>query len=166
MSKNLPVSPWSHWEIEVEFWAKKVSVSKTIYTLDHFYTFPNCSLSWVFLFHVVCIYWMIIILNEHRWGWLSVKLSANVYMEIIFTGFLIRGTRWMPLVEQELRTILEHISKPEIYNGNRVFYVTFCGPLFISLSISLPLYYLFFFNITPLVSSNFSFTGKSTGQCS
>jgi hypothetical protein len=55
------------------------------------------------------------------------------------TGFVTRVARRMPLVEQELPTIPEHLSSPLIFSGFRVsrsvfFCVLFCRSLFVLLS--------------------------------
>jgi hypothetical protein len=48
----------------------------------------------------------------------------------VITGFATRLTRWVPLVEQELLTLPEHLSSPPVFSGVRftrslVLYVCF-----------------------------------------
>ena len=38
----------------------------------------------------------------------------------LITGFVTRLTRWVPLVEQGLLTLLEHLSSPPVFSGVRV----------------------------------------------
>ena len=83
----------------------------------------------------------------------------------LITGFGTRLTRRVPLVEQELLTLREHLSSSPTFSGVRVtrslvLYVCFiCRSLFVLLYFFFwPLCYLFFFDIriliTPLVYSN------------
>ena len=77
------------------------------------------------------------------------------------TGFVTRLTQRVPLVEQELITLLEHLSSPPIFNGihfTRSLVLCVC---FVERCLSFffwPLCCLFSFDlrvlITPLVSSN------------
>jgi hypothetical protein len=83
------------------------------------------------------------------------------------TGFVTRLIRRVPLVEQELLTLPEHLSSPPVFSGVRVtrslvlYTCLFCRSLFVLLYFFFwPLCCLFFFDIriliTPLVSSNSS----------
>jgi hypothetical protein len=80
------------------------------------------------------------------------------------TGFLTRLTRGVPLVEQELPTLPEHLSSPPVFSGVRVtrslvLYVCFvdhCLSFFFWLLCCLPFFDLRIL-ITPLVFSNSSF---------
>jgi hypothetical protein len=54
----------------------------------------------------------------------------------LITGFVTRLTRRLPLVEQELLTLLEHLSSPPVFSGIRVtwslcFICMFCRSLFV-----------------------------------
>jgi hypothetical protein len=60
----------------------------------------------------------------------------------LITGFVTRLTRRVPLVEQELPTLPEHLSSPPVFSGvlvprPLVFCVMFCRSLFVMLSFSL-----------------------------
>ena len=56
------------------------------------------------------------------------KLQCKIYIigvvlylfEVRFSGFVTRLSRRVPLVEQELLTIPEHLSSPPIFSGVRV----------------------------------------------
>jgi hypothetical protein len=55
------------------------------------------------------------------------------------SGFVIRVTRRIPLVEQELLILLEHLSYPKVFSGVRVarslvLCVVFCRSMIILLS--------------------------------
>ena len=85
--------------------------------------------------------------------------------KLLITGFVTRLTQWVPLVEQELLTLLEHLSSFPIFKGvcvtrSLVFCVMFCRSLFVLLSFYfLSLYCLssdLQILITPLVTSNSS----------
>ena len=57
----------------------------------------------------------------------------------LITGFITSVMRWVPLVEQELPTLPEHLSLPPVLNGvcvirSLVLYVMFCRSLFFLLS--------------------------------
>ena len=83
----------------------------------------------------------------------------------LITGFATRVPRRVPLVQQELFTLPEHLSSPPVFSGVRVtqslvLCVMFCRSLLIFLSFFfLPLCFLSFdlrILITPFVSSNSS----------
>jgi NADH:ubiquinone oxidoreductase subunit E len=95
-------------------------------------------------------------------------------LQSTFTGFVTRLTRQMPLLEQELLTLLEHLSSSPVFSGvcftrSLVLYVCFVDRLSfvlflmaIVLSVLLQLQIL----ITSLVSSNSSYPGfKSLLWC-
>ena len=88
-------------------------------------------------------------------------------LQSTFTGFVTRLTRQVPLLEQELLTLLEHLSSSPVFSGvcftrSLVLYVCFVDRLSfvlflmaIVLSVLLQLQIL----ITSLVSSNSSYPG-------
>ena len=93
----------------------------------------------------------------------------TIIMEIVIhswliTGFVTRLSRRVPLVEQELLTLSEHLSSPPVLSGVRVtrslvLYVCFVARCLFLLSFFFwSLCCIFFINIriliTPLVSSN------------
>ena len=66
---------------------------------------------------------------------LVVTLPGPFLYSWLITGFVTRITRWMPLVEQELPTLQEHLSSPPVFSGVRVTRslvccVIFCRSLF------------------------------------
>jgi hypothetical protein len=102
--------------------------------------------------------------------WLVVVWHCRIYFphSRLITGFVTRLTRRVPLVEQELLTLPEHLSSPPVFSGVRVtrslvlyHYVCF---VYRCLSFSTfffwPLCCLFFdirILIAPFVSSNSSY---------
>jgi len=98
----------------------------------------------------------------------SVKSDALNKNIKLFTILLLMSellTRWMPLVEQELLTLLEHQSSPPVFSGvhvtrSLVLCVMYCRSLLVLLSLFVcPLRCLSFdlqILITPLVSLNSS----------
>ena len=80
------------------------------------------------------------------------------------TGFVTRLTRWVPLVEQELLTISEHLSSPPVFSWVRVTRFLVLYVCFVDRCLCFfcwPLCCLFFFDIriliAPLVSSSSSY---------
>ena len=66
---------------------------------------------------------------------LVVTLPGPFLYSWLITRFVTRITRWMPLVEQELPTLQEHLSSPPVFSGVRVTRslvccVIFCRSLF------------------------------------
>ena len=114
----------------------------------------------------------LIIINDHGYVQLVVNTPRSFPRSWLITGFVTRLTRRVPLVEQGLLTLPEHLSSLPVFCGVRitqslVLYVFFCTFYFGHCV------YLFFFDIriliTPLVSSNspyyniFCITSKNTG---
>ena len=65
--------------------------------------------------------------------------SSSLTWLIFITSFVTRLTQWVPLVEQELLTLPEHLSSPPVFSGVRVtrslvLCVMFCRSLFVRLS--------------------------------
>jgi hypothetical protein len=107
--------------------------------------------------------WNICVTNDHWYVPLVVNTSRSFPHSRLITGFVTRLTRRVPLVEQKLLTVPEHLSSPPVFSGVRVsrslvLYVCFVDR-FLYFFIW-PLCCLFFFDIgimiTPLVSSNSS----------
>jgi hypothetical protein len=97
-----------------------------------------------------------------------VSLVVNIFRSFphswLIAGFLFRVTRWVPLVEQELPTLSEHLNLPPIFSGIHVtrplvLCVMFCRSLFVLLSYCVvsPFFDLRILNI-PLLSSNSTFS--------
>ena len=59
----------------------------------------------------------IVLIVEMSW---YVKTSRSFPHSWLITGFVTRLTRRMSLVEQELLTLLEHLSSPPVFSGVRV----------------------------------------------
>jgi hypothetical protein len=102
--------------------------------------------------------------NDHGYVPLVVNTSRSFPRSRLITGFVTRLTRRVPLVEQELLTLLEHLSSPPVFSGVRVtrslvLYVCFVDRCLFFCTFSF-LCCLFFFDIgiliAPLVSSNSS----------
>jgi hypothetical protein len=101
--------------------------------------------------------------NDHRYVPLVVSISRSFPHSWLFTGFVTRLTRLVPLLEQELLTLPEHLNSPPVFSSIRVtqslvlyvYFVDRCLYFFFW-----PLCWLFFFDlrilITPLVSSDSS----------
>jgi hypothetical protein len=64
--------------------------------------------------------WNICVTNDHGYVPLVVSTSRSFPHSRLITGFVTRLTRWVPLVEQELLTLPEHLSKPLVSSGVRV----------------------------------------------
>jgi hypothetical protein len=105
--------------------------------------------------------WNVCVTNDHGYVPLVVSTSRSFPHSRLITGFVTRLTRWVPLVDQELPILPEHLSM-------------FCWSLFVLLYFSFgPLCCLFFFDIrfliAPLVSSNSSYSvyncNKHFKQC-
>jgi hypothetical protein len=57
------------------------------------------------------------ITNDHGYVPLVVNTSQSFPHSWIITGFVSRLTRQVPLVEQDLLTLLEHLSLPPVFSG-------------------------------------------------
>ena len=67
------------------------------------------------------------ITNDHGYVPLVVNTSQSFPHLWIITGFVTRLTRQVPLVEQDLLTLLEHLSLPPVFSGVRVIrYLVLC----------------------------------------
>jgi len=58
--------------------------------------------------------------NNHGYVPLVVNTSRSFPHSRLITGFVTRLTPWVPLVEQELLTLLGHLSSPPVVSGVRV----------------------------------------------
>ena len=123
---------------------------------------------WVQLHDLVDHYGMnICVTNDHRYVPLVVNTSRSFPHSRLTTGFVTRLTQQVPLVEQELLTLPEHLSSPPVFSGVRVtrslvLYVCFVDRCLSFCTFSFgPLCCLFFVDIripiTPLISSNSSY---------
>ena len=105
--------------------------------------------------------------NNHACVPLVVNTSRSFPHLRLVTGFVTRLTRRVPLVEQKMLTLPEHLSLLPIFSGVRVTLSLVLCACFVDRCLSfcafffLPLCCLFFVDlrilITPLVSSNSSF---------
>ena len=88
----------------------------------------------------------------------AMLIKQSLYSYVI-TGLVTRLTWWVPLVEQELLILPEHLNSPPVISGVRVtrslvFYVVFCRSLFVLLYFFFwSLCCLFFFDIRILIAS-------------
>ena len=64
--------------------------------------------------------WNICVTNDHGYVPLVVNTSRSFPHSRLITGFVTRLTRRVPLVEQELLTLPEHLSSPPVFSGVRV----------------------------------------------
>ena len=84
----------------------------------------------------VCL-WGICNTNDHGYVPLVVSISRSFPHYLLITGFVTRLTR-VPLVEQELLTLPEHLSSTPVFSGVRYlifsFMCMFCRSLFVLLS--------------------------------
>jgi hypothetical protein len=99
----------------------------------------------------------------HKWSRICSTCRKHFPHSRLITGFVTRLTRRVPLVEQELLTLPEHLSSPSVFSAWGSCYsifsfiCMFCRSLFVLLCFFFwPLCCLFFSNIriliTPLVS--------------
>jgi hypothetical protein len=84
-------------------------------------------------------------------------ILAQNYLKIALIGFVTRVTWWVPLVEQELFTLPEHMNSHPVFSEvcitwSLVFSVVFCRLLFILLSFSFWPYCLSFFDLRILIT--------------
>ena len=104
--------------------------------------------------------WNICVTNDNRYVPLVVNTSRSFPHSWLVTGFVTRLTRWVPLVEQELLTLLEHLSSPLVFSGVRVtrslvLCVMFCRSLFVLFLLAIVFSVLLWFtdsDYLPLVS--------------
>jgi len=64
--------------------------------------------------------WNICVTNDHGYVPLVVNTSRSFPHSRLITGFVTRLTRRVPLVEQELLTLPEHLSSHPLFSGVRV----------------------------------------------
>jgi len=64
--------------------------------------------------------WNICVTNDHGYVPLVVNTSRSFPHSRLITGFVTRLTRQVPLVEQELLTLPEHLSSSPVFSGDRV----------------------------------------------
>ena len=104
------------------------------------------------------------VMLDHGYVPLVVKTSQSFSHSRLITGFVTRLTRRVPLAEQELLTLPEHMRSPPDFQWGSCYSIfsficMFCGSLFVLLYFFFwPLCCMFFFDIriliAPLVSSN------------
>jgi hypothetical protein len=64
--------------------------------------------------------WIICVTNDQGYVPLVVSTSRSFPHSWLITEFVTRLTWWVPLVEQELPTLPEHLSSPPVFSGVRV----------------------------------------------
>jgi hypothetical protein len=100
----------------------------------------------------------ICVANDHGYVPLVVNIFRSFLHSCLINGFVIKVTRRMPLVEQELLTIPQHLSSPPISSvvhvtRSLVLCVIFCRSLFVLLCLIFwPLCCLSFFDLRILIS--------------
>ena len=139
------------------YWAKG---SSWLSWSHHFESFTVSTMTWLTAMEYLCPNWRRISPTCHKH--FPVPSSFMTYHL-----FITRLTRRVPLVEQELLTLPEHLSSLPVFSGVRVIRSLALYVCFIDRCLSIcifffgPLRCLFFFNIriliTPLVSSNSSY---------
>jgi hypothetical protein len=75
--------------------------------------------------------WNICVTNDHGYVQLVVNNSQSFPHSWLITGFVTRLTPRVPLVEQELLNIPEHLSSPAVFSVTRSFMCVFCRSLFV-----------------------------------
>jgi len=109
---------------------------------------------------------------------MGVKAPRSFPHSRLITRFVTRLTRRVPLVEQELLTLPEHMSSPAVFSWVRVTRSLVLYVCFVDCCLSILLYFLFWrlcclfffdirFLISPLVSSSSSYfeAGHGKGPC-
>ena len=91
--------------------------------------------------------WQICVTNDHGYVPLVVNISRSFPHSWLITGFVTRLTRRVPLVEQELLTLPEHMSSPPIFSAvhvtrSLVFICMFCRSLFVLFLLAIVLFVL------------------------
>ena len=94
----------------------------------HFECFTVATMTWLTVMEYLCH-------NGHGYVPFVVNTSRSYPRSWLITGYVTRLTR---LVEQELLSLLEHLSSPPVFNGVRVtrslgFIYMFCWSLFVLL---------------------------------
>ena len=104
--------------------------------------------------------WNICVTIDHGYVLLVVNTSWSFPHSWLITGFVTRLTRRVPLAEQELLTLLEHLSLPPVFSGVRVFsfLCSVCRSLFVLFLLAIVLSVLLWLTYFDLVSSNSSYT--------
>ena len=107
-------------------------------------------------------------------GYRYVPLVTNTFWSFphswLITGFLTRETRRVPLVEQEVLTLPEHLSSHLIFSGVRgtrslALCVMFCRLFFFFWPLCCLSFFYLLILISPLVSSNSSYKHKTKTYC-
>ena len=133
-------------------------MSNVTYCINPLMAPDPCNLGWPL--RNICV------TNDHGYVPLVVNTSQSSPHSWLITRFVIRLTRRVSIVDQELLTLLEHMSSPPVLSRVRVtrflilymyvLYIVACPFVLFRLAIG-----LFFFHIqiliTPLISSNSSY---------
>ena len=119
----------------------------------------------VLLFFLAFCFVFVCFVCLFTWVLLCVHLTFNIILQSSYTEFVTRLKRWLPIVQQDLPTLPEHLISPLVFSG--VFYVYVLQILFVLLSLFFwPLCCRSFFDLrllfTPLVSSNSSYIKNLT----
>jgi hypothetical protein len=85
----------------------------TIQRSHHFESFTVATMTWLTVMEYLC----------HKWPRICStcrNISRSFPRSWLITGFVIRLTRRVPLVEQEPLTLPEHLSSPQVFSGVHV----------------------------------------------
>jgi len=80
---------------------------------NHFESFTVATMTWLIVMEYLCQ-------KLPRICSLVVNTSRSFLHSWFITGFVIRLTQRVPLVEQEMLTLTEHLSSPPVFSGFRV----------------------------------------------
>jgi len=98
----------SHWQSS--YWTKG---SPWLSWSHHFESFKVATITWLTVMDYLCDKWP-------RCFSLVVSTSRSSTHSWLITGFVTRLTRRVPLVEQELLTLPEHLRSPPVLSGVRI----------------------------------------------
>jgi hypothetical protein len=103
--------------VKLSKWWLQLDQEEPLYNLTHFPGPLGCQIRQV-LHRCQPLY--ICVINDHEYVPLVVNTSRSFPHSWPITGFVTRLTRWVPPVEQELLTLLEHLSSPPLFSEVRV----------------------------------------------
>jgi hypothetical protein len=90
-------------------------IENRLHDSNHFEHFTIATMTWLTVMEYLCHKH-----DDHGYIPLVVNISRSFPHPWLITGFVIRLTRRVPLVEQELLTLPEHLISPPVFSGVRV----------------------------------------------
>ena len=105
------------WTNILSYWTKG---SYWLSWCQHFDSFTVATMTWLIVTNI-CV------TNDHGYVLLVVSTPRSFPRSRLITGFVTRETRLVPLVEQELLILPEHLSWPPTFSGVRVSRFLFVG---------------------------------------